>query len=231
MREALAFLLAASAGFSPASAPESACSLEDVSVTWGFKESFRSYISGAIAKGSWEVSGDVGYATPSFEFTGGTGHVMPDRTEAELSFTGDIVFRGHDGILETSLADPVILVEESRTAVVIVDVTGDTMDEVSVSERGVVFARVSWSSDDETVDSEAGRWMVRDAEVTLTEEGSAAFGTYPAGELMDPLSWDISVAPGCLEEPSRSIGWVPGAFVAATLGASAIALAIRRGRK
>ena len=79
MREALALSLAAVVGLAPASVPEGACEVQDVSITWGFKESFRSYISGSIAQGSWEASGDVGYEIPHFTLTGGTGRACRKR--------------------------------------------------------------------------------------------------------------------------------------------------------
>ena len=111
------------------------------------------------------------------------------------------------------------------------DVTGDTMVEVSVNQQNVDFACVTWDGSWETVDADQGVWRVVDAEVTLTQEGSAAFGTYPAGAVMDPMSFTLSLTPGCLEEAGPSIWWMPGGVVAIAAGLSALALAIRRGRK
>ena len=229
MRDALALALASVVGIVPSAVPEDACQVEDVSITWGFKESFRSYISSSIANGSWEVSGDVGYETPEFTFTGGSGFLAPDRSLGEVGFTGGIVFSGHDGILETSLQNPELVVTGPREATLVLDVTGDTMEEVSVNQRDVDFASVTWDGSVETVDADQGVWRVVDAEVTLTQEGSEAFGTYPAGEKMDPMSFRLEVAPGCLDE--GTIWWIPGGVAALTVGASALALAIQRGRR
>ncbi|MGA0210383.1 MAG: HtaA domain-containing protein [Pontimonas sp.] len=229
MREFITLALASLLGVVPAAAPEGACEVREVTITWGFKESFRSYISGAIAQGSWDTSGDVGYSLPEFTFTGGEGYVTPDRTNADVSFDGELVFSGHEGILETTLANPRLTVVDTRSAVLFVDVTGDTMDEVSVSETDVPFARVVWGSSDEAVVATSGLWEIRGAEVVLTEEGSAAFGTYPAGEVMDPMSASFGVNEGCLQ--GTGVGWIPGGAAALAVVASAIALAIRRGRK
>lgn len=220
--------LASVVGLAPAAVPEGSCAVEDVSITWGFKESFRSYISGSIANGSWDVSGDVGYEIPAFTFTGGSGWVNPDRTEGTLSFEGGLVFSGHEGILETSLGDPQLVITGARSATLILDVSGDTMDEVSVDQQDVPFATITWDRASEDVSPDEGVWRVEGAEVVLSDEGSAAFGTYPAGEVMDPLSMRIQVAPGCLEE--RSLWWIPGGAVALALLASASVVAIRRGR-
>jgi len=229
MREALALALAAVVGVAPASVPEGACEVKDVSITWGFKESFRSYISGSIAQGSWEASGDVGYEIPHFTLTGGTGHVNAARDEGIVAFEGGIVFSGHDGILETSLQNPELIIIGSREATLMFDVTGDTMEEVSVNQPDVPFATVTWGRGAENVVPSDGVWSVEGAQVVLTQQGSDAFGTYPAGEKMDPLSFRFEVAPGCLEE--GAIWWIPGGVAALAVGASALALAIQRGRR
>jgi len=229
MREALALALAAVVGVAPASVPEGACEVKDVSITWGFKESFRSYISGSIAQGSWEASGDVGYEIPHFTLTGGTGHVNAARDEGIVAFEGGIVFSGHDGILETSLQNPELIIIGSREATLMFDVTGDTMEEVSVNQPDVPFATVTWGRGAENVVPSDGVWSVEGAQVVLTQQGSDAFGTYPAGEKMDPLSFRFEVAPGCLEE--GAIWWIPGGMAALAVGASALALAIQRGRR
>ncbi len=231
MRDALALALASVVGVVPSAVPEDACAVEDVSITWGFKESFRSYISSSIANGSWEVSGDVGYEIPEFTFTGSSGFLAPDRSLGEVGFTGGIVFSGHDGILETSVQNPELVVTGPREATLVLDVTGDTMEEVSVNQQNVDFASVTWDGSWETVDADQGVWRVVDAEVTLTQVGSEAFGTYPAGEVLDPMSFTLSLTPGCLEDDGPSIWWIPGGVVAIAAGLSALALAIRRGRK
>lgn len=211
--------------------PEGACEVRAVNVTWGFKESFRSYISGSIAQGSWEVSGDVGYEIPHFTFTGGEGYVLPDRGAGTIEFDGELLFEGHGGVLQTSLSDPRIDFTGPRTATLVFDVVGDTMDEVSVNQTDVSFAFLSWSRDQESVDSESGRWVIEQAQVNLSDEGSNAFGTYPPGEEMDPMSLDLLVTPECVEEPTV-LGWIPaGTAVGLAVVASAVALLIRRGRK
>jgi hypothetical protein len=213
----------------PASVPEGTCEVRDISITWGFKESFRSYISGSIAQGSWEVSGDVGYEIPLFTLTGGTGYVDAARDEGIVAFEGGIVFSGHDGILETALQNPELIITGTREATLVLDVTGDTMEEVSVNQPDVPFATVTWGRGAEEVIPSEGVWSVEGAQVVLTQEGSDAFGTYPAGEVMDPMFFRLEVSPGCLDE--GTIWWIPGGVAALTVGASALALAIQRGRR
>ena len=231
MREALALALASLLGIAPSALPEGACQVQDVSITWGFKESFRSYISSSIANGSWEVSGDVGYEIPEFTFTGGSGFLTPDRGSGEITFTGGIIFSGHDGILTTSLQNPEVVITGPRQATLVLDVTGDTMEEVSVDQENVDFASVTWDRASETVEADRGVWSVANAEVILTEAGSEAFGTYPAGAVMDPLSFTLSLTPGCLDEGNSGVWWIPGGVFALAVGAGALVFATRRGRK
>ncbi len=202
--------------------------MQDSVVTWGFKESFRSYISGSIAQGEWLVQGEVTYDTPSFRFEGGTGSVSPNRTQGNLRYEGSFVFKGHSGILETSLSNPVLKFDSDSRAVLFLDVVGDTMDEVSVESDDVAFATVSWS--EETIDPASGTWSITDAAVVLTEDGAAAFGTYPAGEEMDPMDIAVSVTPGCLEEPQQPWGIVLGALGLGAL-VSVLGLVFTRVRK
>ena len=191
------------------------CSVEDAVITWGFKESFRSYISGSIAQGEWLVEGDVTYETPRFRFAQGTGSISPDRSQGHIRYDGSFVFTGHAGILETQLSNPLLSLTSDSTATLFLDVLGDTMDELSVARDGVAFATVSWA--DESISPEAGTWLVSDAAVVLTEEGSSAFGTYPAGESLDPMDISLTVTPGCLAETQQ-----PWALVLGALGLGAL---------
>jgi hypothetical protein len=153
---------------------------------------------------------------------------MPDRSSGEAAFEGELVFTGHGGILRTVLANPRIVLGEPRSATLFVDVTGDTMDLVSVSAENVPFVTIEWSGSDEDVDVEAGTWDVSQARVTLSAAGADAFGTYRAGELFDPMDISFTVAPGCLT-PSPTLWWVVG--VASLVGAVGAGVAIARARK
>lgn len=210
---------------------EGDCEVLESHVTWGFKESFRSYISGAIALGQWTTSGDVGYETPAFTFSGGSGTIAPDRRSGSVSFDGELLFEGHGGILRTSLADPTLILEGQRQATLVFDVTGDTMDMVSVSADDVEFVTLEWSAGDERLDVASGEWVITGAEATLSAAGSDAFGTYPAGEIFDPLDMRLLVTPACLSEPGVNPWWVAGGVIAAALAGGVLVWVTARARK
>ncbi len=207
---------------------EGECQVLESEMNWGFKESFRSYISGAIALGQWTTSGDVSYETPAFTFSGGEGAIAPDRRRGRVAFEGELLFEGHGGILRTSLANPTLSLEGQRQATLVFDVTGDTMDMVSVSADDVEFVTLEWSAGDERLDVATGEWAVTGAQATLTAAGSDAFGTYPEGELFDPLDIRLVVTPSCLTSSALNPWWIAGGFLGvAVVGAGIVGITAR----
>jgi hypothetical protein len=168
-----------------AAVPET-CTVDAATLTWGFKESFRSYISGTIANGEWTVSDGATYRTPDFTFADGSG--TWGAVLSQLSFEGAIRFTGHDGILDTTVANPQ-LEWTGTSGTLYLDVVGTTQAGDPVDQRSVAFADLSLPSP-----SGSGNARVfEDVGVTLTEDGAAAFGTYEAGEVFDPLALDLGV--------------------------------------
>jgi hypothetical protein len=210
---------------------EGECEVVESEITWGFKESFRSYISGAIALGQWTTSGDVSYETPEFSFSGGEGAIAPDRRSGRVAFEGELLFEGHGGILRTSLANPSLMLDGHRRATLVFDVTGDTMDMVSVSAEDVEFVTLEWSAGDESIDAASGEWVITDAVATLTAPGSESFGTYPAGEPFDPVDIRLEVTPSCFTESALNPWVVAGGVLGLALVGGGVAWVTARARK
>ena len=195
----VAAALVASFGVAPAVVPIS-CDVDDATLTWGFKESFRSYISGTIANGEWTVSDGATYETPNFGFTNGTGSYGDAGNR--VSFEGAIRFTGHGGILDTTVSDPRIE-WSGANGTLYLSVTGTTQEGVPIDEFGVPFATLVLPTDPPTFD---------EVTVTLTDEGAAAFGTYEAGEAFDPLTLELNLAGDCALTRAEGppIGWIAG---------------------
>lgn len=191
------------------------CPVRSFEVTWGFKESFRAYLSGTIARGEWTTAGNISYNTPLFTLTGSRGAITPDGTSGEVSGVGRITFTGHDGLLNQTLSAPRLVIESSDSAVLYFAVSGDTQEGVSVSEASVPFAEINIHR--YSVDAGAGLWTVVGAPVVLTEEGAAAFGTYPPGELLDPIDIELRVEQNCLERDNLVALWLVGGGAVAAL--------------
>jgi hypothetical protein len=164
---------------------ELVCTVEGASLEWGFKESFRSYVDGAIANGEWTTSGDAGYETPAFTWSNGSGDRDADTGEALVAFTGGVRFTGHSGALDTTIANPLIEVG-ADSATLLLDVSGTTQDGRELVRVAVPFADLDLSG----VEPSAGDGVIRLADIpaVLTAQGAEVFGTYEAGEQLDPLT-------------------------------------------
>ncbi len=140
-------------------------------LSWGVKSSFRSYITGGIAKGS--VSGGWGYGSGSFNSAGiGT-----------VSFPGSMHFSGHDGILNLTISN-VRVKSSGSSGTLVADVRSSDMEGNKSSYGSVSFATLNFSS----VGANGGR-----ASATLTAAGAKAFaGFYSAGASLDSLTVNIS---------------------------------------
>lgn len=230
------------------------CAVTAASLSWGVKESFRSYIGSSIANGSWEVSNGATYETPSFGWSTATGSIDPATGHGQVAFTGTIVFTGHDGLLHLVLADPIIHLGDDGAELLLDVLSNDTTGALTVDEQDVPFATLP-------IDVAGAGWEAGGtldlpalAPVTLTEAGAAAFGGfYAAGDELDPISLSVTLGDECgaaaetaeptaeptpiAEEvviapaPAESTGVIAGAVAAAVLvagGAAAAVVAIRR---
>lgn len=208
-------------------APEGSCEVASWSMTWGVKESFRAYLSGAIAGGEWEVAGDVSYSTPYFSIESDSGYFSSDGGTAELTAEGSIRFVGHEGLLDQTLSNPRFLIDDD-VATVVFDVSGDTQEGVAVNANDVAFVSVDVSR----ASLRADTWSVLAAPTVLTSEGADAFGTYPAGEPFDPVDLTVVLEPGCVQQaPSGSWFLGLGLGSAVTVGLAIVLVRKWRGRE
>ena len=167
------------------------CVVESGDLTWGFKESFRSYISGSIANGEWKVADGATYETPNFAWTGATGAYDAATASGLVSFVGSVTFTGHGGVLNTTIANPQIRFDNESTATVLLDVTGTTQEGAAIDQQDVEFATVDLTG---AVTNADGVVTITDAPAELTANGSAAFGTYEPGEALDPITLSFTTA-------------------------------------
>lgn len=233
------------------------CALTDGRLDWGFKESFRAYVSGSIANGDWTTEGNASYQTPIFTWAKGEG-VRDDQTGAgKLEFTGAIRFSGHDGALDTTIANPVITLTDAKTAVLSVDYSGTTMEAAMAGKDAyeekpdVPFVDLDLSAG--TVTENGSVVTIADIPTTLTAAGSAAFPNYETGAAFDPVTLTFTVADQCetvaaaapapasggpdtLAAPVSSassgvpawFSWIGGALVGAVVACAGTVLVMRR---
>ncbi|HWM33608.1 MAG TPA: HtaA domain-containing protein [Pseudolysinimonas sp.] len=167
---------------------ELGCTVESASLRWGFKDSFRSYLDSAIANGEWTTTGDAGYETPEFSWVSGTGGRGDEDDRMLIAFDGAVRFTGHHGALATTIADPAIEVDDD-SATLLLDVTGTTQDGRDLVRVAVPFAELDLAA----AERADGDGVIEFAGIpaVLTPEGAHVFGTYAAGEQLDPLALTI----------------------------------------
>lgn len=175
------------------------CEVTDGTMNWGVLERWRAYISGNIAAGGWEAIDGATYETPEFGWSNATGEIDPETGAGTISFTGGVHFTGHDGALDTTFANPTIVIDESGNGTLLLDVQSlgrdggaDTNEEqVEMGDLGAVG----------TIDAASGSFSLDAAPVTLSEAGSAVFTAYEPGQPMDPITLDVQIGECVGDEP------------------------------
>lgn len=154
---------------------------------WGVRDSFRNYIRGGIANGSWNLNGTT-YSNNAFQWSKGTGSFKDGK--GSISFTGSVHFTGHHGILDTTISNPRLEIN-GKTAVLYATVVGNDMDGKSQNYGEVALLNVDVSG----LQVSGDKISISGAGTTITAEGAKAFaGFYEAGKDMAPLSFSASLS-------------------------------------
>lgn len=174
------------------------CEVAETDLSWGVKESFRSYISGSIANGEWTTDNGADYETPNFLWSSSEGEIADDVSAGSLPFTGSVHFTGHDGLLRMDIADPLIEFDENGSAYLSLEIGAtDEAPEGAPTSEQVRAAKIETAGSLEAAEETL---TITDAPVILTSEGANAlngeYGSYAAGDEMDPITLTAS-APGC----------------------------------
>ncbi|MCB8043926.1 HtaA domain-containing protein [Microbacterium oxydans] len=106
----------------------------------------------------------------------GAGSLDDESLAGLITFGGSITFTGHDGALNTTLANAAVELAGDKGYLVF-DVTGTTQGGESIDQKGVRLAEFALG-DAAVVD---GALTLDAIPTTLTEAGASAFGTYAAG--------------------------------------------------
>jgi opacity protein-like surface antigen len=174
-----------------------ACTVTGGQLTWGFKESFRSYISGTIANGAWEPIDGASYATPSFSWPAVSGEIDPADGTGTVVFGGGVRFTGHSGLLDTTIANPTLELS-GAAAQLRLDVTGLSMDDAlaGATENVQTATQVAFVDlDVASVPVTVGETSLTGAAVptAITADGYAQFGNYETGTAFDPITFDVQL--------------------------------------
>ena len=201
---ALAIPPAAGADAPPCNPAVTTYSVAGGSIEWGFKQSFRSYFQTG-AQGTWTLSDGVTFkgaergADGRFAWPISEGAVT-GKNAATASGDGSVHFGGHGGALDTTLSNPTVEIT-GTTGVLKLDYEGNELNmtpgapSVPVSGTQVVAATFTLPNDSNF--RTGGRVTVTSTPSTIGNDFVPAFGSYPAGSQLDPVTVVLDITPPC----------------------------------
>lgn len=160
--------------------------IKSANLGWGVRDSFRNYVRGGIANGSWELNG-TSYSSDAFNWSNGTGTFKGGK--GSISFSGSVRFTGHHGILDTTIANPRLEINGNSGTLYATMNSNDPSGKATNYDE-VALLKVDLSG----LQSSSDAVSVNGAATTLTAEGAKAFaGFYDAGKDMAPLSFSAAI--------------------------------------
>ncbi|WP_210634277.1 HtaA domain-containing protein [Streptomyces sp. GESEQ-13] len=186
---------APSATASQSTVPATQGEIADGILDWGVKQSFRTYVTGPVAKGTITASDGATQASGNgaFTFSDATGAYDTEAGTLKAAFKGAVTFKGHeyDGAysLDLTFSDLRVNLTQGRgTLSADVDDLGTTTQDVVLADLSAPSAALTAQDDVITLDG---------VTATLTEAGAEAFGGfYAAGAELDPVSLAVALTEG-----------------------------------
>ncbi|ONK14830.1 HtaA domain-containing protein [Streptomyces sp. MP131-18] len=170
-------------------------------VDWGVRRTFREYVTGPIAEGSWQVADGAQDGGALFRFPAASGTADPERGTVEAEFTGAVRFTGSG--LDLTLGGFTVTVADGEGTLA-ADVTTDG-GEPAADRPLITFEAAGPAPRD-------GLILLNEAPAELTEEGAAAFGgLYPPGTAMDPVTLAFALDGDAELPPLPDLGSEPAA--------------------
>ncbi|GHG73702.1 HtaA domain-containing protein [Streptomyces griseocarneus] len=169
-------------------------------VDWGVRRTFREYVTGAIARGSWKLGDGAQDGGALFRFPDGKGSYDAASGTLDAAFAGTLRFTGKD--LDLALG---------RVAVAAKDGKGTLSADVTKgggTEKGVQLVTFDASG----LKEKDGLAAVAEAPAKLTAEGAKAFGgLYQEGAEMDPVSLAVPLEASARLPALPDLGTAPTA--------------------
>ncbi|MEV0530467.1 HtaA domain-containing protein [Kitasatospora sp. NPDC050463] len=165
---------------------------------WGIKQSFLTYVTGPIAKGSWALTGGAAtVAGSTFRFHSANGAYDPATGALSAAFSGGVRFTGHQengaDALDLSIGRLTFRAAAGGGAGLYADVSSKSRETGQVSSVSQAkLADLSLAGVD--LRGAAGTLALGSVPATLTDAGAKAFGNfYAAGTALDPVSLSVNL--------------------------------------
>ncbi|BCJ62255.1 HtaA domain-containing protein [Micromonospora endophytica] len=167
------------------------------SLSWGFKSSFRTYVSNGDGNPPIAVTGGAtrnSDGTFTFPATGGSYDSATGATT--VNYGGTVVFSYPGHFFTITLANPTVVVDAvggSLLADVDLATSGGGFEPVQVAQATI--ATLGTGTSTPTSSGETVSW--NNLTTTLTEAGASAFaGFFTAGTVLDPASFTLTTGAG-----------------------------------
>ncbi|GAA0461765.1 HtaA domain-containing protein [Streptomyces sp. NPDC046215] len=152
-------------------------------VDWGVRRSFREYVTGPVAQGSWKLTDGARDGGALFRFPGGKGTYDAEAKSLDAAFDGTLRFTGKH--LDLTLGAVKVAVKDGKGTL-----SADVSGSGGGTGKGVPLATFAATG----VEEKDGLVSVAEAPAELTAEGAKAFGgVYREGTEMDPVSLAVPI--------------------------------------
>jgi hypothetical protein len=193
-------------------------------LSWGVKESYRSYISGPIANGAVALDDVTTASDGAHAWSGGSGSVNTEAGRGSVGWAGGVHFTGHGGALDMTISAPRVQLVSGSQANLVVDMVSKPMaGGAAVSTKGLVLATLALGQGSRTATDSTLGWSGVPA--TLTAAGAVAFGEfYEPGEALDPVSFALPLGATVACDGSTAASGSDLAFTGGGLGLGGLLL-------
>ncbi|WP_405986280.1 HtaA domain-containing protein [Streptomyces sp. NBC_00872] len=154
-------------------------------VDWGVRRTYREYVTGPIAKGTWTLSDGAQDGGALFRFPRGTGSYDAGKGTLDADFAGTVRFTGTG--LDLTLTGIAVRVKDGKGTLL-----ADVTDAAEGGPPRQAVPLVTFEAEDFT--PKKGLASLTEVPATLTAPGAETFGSlYKAGTAMDPVSLAVAV--------------------------------------
>ncbi|MBB5121079.1 Htaa domain protein [Streptomyces eurocidicus] len=172
-------------GGSPSGEPGRTGEFTGAAVDWGVRRTFREYVTGPVAQGSWQLTDGAQDGGALFRFPRGKGTYDADAKALAAAFDGTLRFTGKH--LDLTLTGVRTEVKDGRGTL-----SADVANVGAPGGRNVPLVTFDASG----LKEKDGLATVTEAPARLTAQGAGAFGRmYQEGAEMDPVSLAVPLDP------------------------------------
>ena len=177
-------------------------------MNWGVRDSFRKYIEAGVAKGSISTDEGATRSGTTFQFPA-VSSAVTGPSSGQFNFAGSVHFSGHNGSLELTLSNPILVVNDTNAELRVDYSTRKYVGAGAVGpiEEGQKEVLATITLD--TAPDFSANQVTISGHTSLSSSGANIFaGFYEEGEPLDPISIDLSLtdASGTGPVPDFTLG-------------------------